>query len=405
MKRLKWISTFVIAISLFALPTAGKAESIEERISNQNQKIADLQEKGSEAQKQLKDIQKEVAQIEKDIQDVLSKKTEEEKQLNELNTKIADLEKTIEKREKKIQEQARDVQTTKTAGSFLDVVLSSSSLNEAVSKTMALNALVNANQNIMQVQIKDKEKLEKLQTEAEERLEAIQTKTEELDKKQDQLATAVLDQEVKINELSAQLSTEKSQKEAYEAQKTEAEQRRLEELAAMEVKKLEIEQALQEAQESEAALSNGDSSAVQEILEVKANPSGWASPLSYLSVTSWFGYRQNPFGSGIEFHNGIDFAGYSGMPVRASKAGTVVLAEYNATAGNVVILQHDDGYYSYYMHLSSFATSKGATVSAGQHLGGMGTTGSSTGVHLHFGVSTGFWSGYENPGPLLGFSS
>ncbi|MEX1551863.1 M23 family metallopeptidase [Enterococcus sp. C50] len=67
-----------------------------------------------------------------------------------------------------------------------------------------------------------------------------------------------------------------------------------------------------------------------------------------------------------------------------------------------MIIQHADGYYSYYMHLSSFSTTVGASVNAGTLLGGMGTTGNSTGVHLHFGISTSLWSNFVDPAPLLG---
>ena len=94
--------------------------------------------------------------------------------------------------------------------------------------------------------------------------------------------------------------------------------------------------------------------------------------------------------------------GSSGTPIFASKAGTVVQASYDPSAGNHVIIDHGDGYYTYYMHLSSFAVSAGQSVGQGTTVGGMGTTGNSTGVHLHFAIATGIWSGFMDPGPLLG---
>ncbi|MHC5374433.1 peptidoglycan DD-metalloendopeptidase family protein [Enterococcus sp. LJL120] len=128
------------------------------------------------------------------------------------------------------------------------------------------------------------------------------------------------------------------------------------------------------------------------------NPDGWVAPLTSLNITSPFGSRSNPFGGeSSEFHNGIDFSGYLNMPVMATREGQVVVAENNSSAGNVVIILHADGLYSYYMHLNSFAVKAGDTVSAGQTIGGMGTTGRSTGVHLHLGVSTALWSGYIDP--------
>lgn len=423
MKKFKTVSALAIAACLMTAPVLAGAESIEDRINEQNQKIAALEALGDQAQKKLDAIQAEVAQIEADIQQVMDEKLAEEKRLNELTSKIENLKETIKKRDELIQSQARDVQTTQTAGSFIDVVVNSSSISEAISKTLALNTLVSANQAIMEAQIKDKQDLEDLQSEAKKKLASIEKKTEELQVKQDELAAARLDQEVKINELSAELATEEEQKQAYIAEKEAAEKRRVEELAAMEVKKLEVAQALEEAKAAEAAnnsntgnqtnssssnssssSSNSSSSSTEQSAggSVTTSSSGWTRPLSSLSVTSPYGYRQNPVGPGTEFHQGVDFAGYSGMPVMAAKDGIVQMASYNGSAGNCVIIRHADGYYSYYMHLSSFAVSAGAAVTAGQTVGGMGTTGSSTGVHLHFGISTGYWTGYVNPAPLLG---
>ena len=135
-----------------------------------------------------------------------------------------------------------------------------------------------------------------------------------------------------------------------------------------------------------------------------ATSSGWASPLSIgLVVTIPFGPRQDPTGASGTQHDGIDFAGSAGTPIMASKGGTVVEAGFHWSAGNHVVIQHPDGYYSYYMHMvSAPSVGVGSSVSAGQVLGGMGTTGNSTGVHLHFGVSTALWSGFVNPASLLG---
>ena len=132
--------------------------------------------------------------------------------------------------------------------------------------------------------------------------------------------------------------------------------------------------------------------------------SGWGLPVSSVSVSSPYGWRANPWGNGpSEFHDGIDLVGASGTSIYASKAGSVATTGYDASAGNYVIINHGDGYYSYYLHLSSFAVSTGQSVGQGSLVGGMGTTGNSTGVHLHFGIATsGSWSGFVDPAPLLG---
>ncbi|ELB49171.1 hypothetical protein OKI_05303, partial [Enterococcus faecium EnGen0038] len=131
--------------------------------------------------------------------------------------------------------------------------------------------------------------------------------------------------------------------------------------------------------------------------------SGWGAPVANIIVTSPFGGRADPTGFSGSFHNGIDMGGTSSTPIMASRSGTVVQASFDGSAGNYIIIDHGDGYYSYYLHLSNYIATPGQSVSAGQTIGTMGTTGNSTGVHLHFGIATSSnWSGFVDPAPFLG---
>lgn len=137
----------------------------------------------------------------------------------------------------------------------------------------------------------------------------------------------------------------------------------------------------------------------------KVKESGFASPLTMtLNVSSGFGSREDPTGVSGTQHNGIDFTGTMGETILAARDGVVVEAAFGSGQGNCVILQHDNGYYSYYMHLTDISVQVGQTVTVGQQVGTMGTTGASTGVHLHFGLSTSLWSDYVDPTPFLGLS-
>lgn len=127
----------------------------------------------------------------------------------------------------------------------------------------------------------------------------------------------------------------------------------------------------------------------------------WYWPVAEVRISSPFGNRRNPFGGGVEFHRGVDLTGGSGTPVMAARHGEVVYTGYNASAGNHVIIRHDDQSYSYYLHLASINTAVASRVTTGDVIGGMGTTGSSTGVHLHFGISTALREGYVDPVPLI----
>lgn len=103
-------------------------------------------------------------------------------------------------------------------------------------------------------------------------------------------------------------------------------------------------------------------------------------------------------------HNGVDIGaltpGVSGDPIYAAASGTVTKANYSSSAGNWIWIYHGDGLYSVYMHCNSLNVSVGQEVTQGQVIASMGTTGNSTGVHLHFGVRKN--GAYVNPMPYLG---
>ena len=112
-------------------------------------------------------------------------------------------------------------------------------------------------------------------------------------------------------------------------------------------------------------------------------------------LTSHYGWRTHPIDGEKSFHTGTDYApkipGTTGVPIYATQAGVVRRARYHAAMGNYIYLQHtSDTYTSVYMHLASFTVQEGQTVLKGQQIGIMGTTGSSTGIHLHFMVATSY---------------
>jgi len=104
-------------------------------------------------------------------------------------------------------------------------------------------------------------------------------------------------------------------------------------------------------------------------------------------ITSGFGWRNDPFGSGRrEFHNGIDIAARMGTPIRASMAGRVSVAGWDNVMGNFVIITHARGYRTLYAHMSRIRVRQGDFVGSGERIGYVGSTGRSTGPHLHFTV-------------------
>ena len=124
--------------------------------------------------------------------------------------------------------------------------------------------------------------------------------------------------------------------------------------------------------------------------------SGWIKPLKSYTITSAFGMRKHPVLGYERMHEGVDMAAPEGTPIYAAKSGKVTTASYQkGGAGNYVSINHGDGFSSIYMHMTRYIVSAGQYVNAGQVIGYVGSTGISTGNHLHFGIA--YKGTYVNP--------
>ena len=128
--------------------------------------------------------------------------------------------------------------------------------------------------------------------------------------------------------------------------------------------------------------------------------SSWLVPCSYRMVSSPFGFRESPTTGASKYHQGVDLAAPAGTPIIASRGGTVTVAGYSNSAGYYVTINHGDGFSSIYMHMTNYVVSSGQKVNQGQTIGYVGSTGISTGNHLHFGIAQN--GAYVNPCNYVG---
>ena len=112
----------------------------------------------------------------------------------------------------------------------------------------------------------------------------------------------------------------------------------------------------------------------------------WAIPCSYIRFSSPFGYRTHPVHGDWRFHYGVDLAASSGTPIVATRSGIVSFAGYDWSSGYNVTINHQDGFSSKYLHMTHYIVSQGQHVEQGQVIGYVGSTGTSTGPHLHFSI-------------------
>lgn len=124
----------------------------------------------------------------------------------------------------------------------------------------------------------------------------------------------------------------------------------------------------------------------------------FATPVMPMVVTSEFGPRRSPGGIGSTNHKGIDFGCTGGVTkIHSVQEGIVVSAKYSGGLGNAVVIKHDEGFYTTYGHMSSLNTEADSYVKQGEFIGVCGSTGNSTGPHLHFEVNSVPWGGQVNP--------
>lgn len=117
---------------------------------------------------------------------------------------------------------------------------------------------------------------------------------------------------------------------------------------------------------------------------------GWPTESGW-TITSYYAWRINPISGQRELHDALDIAGTGyGSPIYAANNGTVVKASYTSINGNYVVINHNNGYYTYYGHMSRILVKEGQVVARGTEIGKVGSTGWATGPHVHFGI----WKGY-----------
>lgn len=194
---------------------------------------------------------------------------------------------------------------------------------------------------------------------------------EKLEATQDDVAQQIAEAEATYQK---QLAAEKAAAEKAAAEKAAAEK------AAQQ----------QKQQSSGSSASGSSSSSGSQSSQTTASASGFFWPIaSSHRVTSPFGWRTHPITGRRNLHGGIDIAAPNGTPIMASKAGVVVISQYGSSYGNYVVISHPDGTRTLYAHMSQRNVSAGDTVRQGQTVGLVGSTGSSTGNHLHFETWTG----------------
>ncbi len=270
--------------------------------------------------------------------------------------------------------------------SYLSYIFKAGSISEMLGRLDDILDIMKHDQDLEAEYVAAREFVEEVKAEYEEIQAQQEEKKEELLDEKEKLEKEIESAFIMIQELEDDL-------EAYTDAYYENQLLEVEVNAKIEEKRKELE----EWQRQQAALQQPQQKPTQGGNQTSTPPSvgtntggGYYWPAqSSTYITSCFGYRVHPIFGTTKYHAGVDIAANAGATISSAQAGTVGIAEYSSSYGYYVVVYHADGNSTLYAHMSSMAVSVGQSVSRGQTLGYVGSTGWSTGPHLHFEVRVG----------------
>lgn len=261
---------------------------------------------------------------------------------------------------------------------FVEILCSSKSIGEFLNNAEYISRISGYDRNMLVEFQKVVTNVENQEAELKKEYEELQTMQDDLITKQDSVNELIKNKQNEIQTLTSELGDTKNKLAQLEAAAAEAERKQKEAAAA--AKKAQ-EVAAAKKNTSSSGSSSGSAGAT-----VVSGKGIFTHPCPGGYISSGFGYRTQPIAGASTNHKGIDFAAATGTPIYAAASGTVISAGYAGNAGNLLVISHGNGLLTYYMHCNAIYVSAGQKVSRGQNVAAVGTTGNSTGPHLHFQV-------------------
>ena len=332
--------------------------------SNIQAMVKDLKGKKAEMSAYVTELDGQVEQIQENINGLNLRMEEKQKEIEQTEAELAAANAEADAQYSAMKERIRFMYETGDSV-YMEMLLKSESFGDMLNKADYIERLSHY----------DREKLEEYRAvirEVELTKELLDGQKEVLEetkkaaqKEQDNINTLISEKEKQIQAYSADIATKEQAVAEYDAEI--AEQNSI-------IKALEAQMA-------------AEKEALDEATRIHYNGGAFAWPApSYTRISDNYGWRMHPTLGVQKFHNGVDLAAPGGSPILAAYDGKVAAAGYSSSMGNYIMIDHGDGLYTIYMHASALYVSKGTTVKKGQKIAAVGSTGRSTGNHLHFGV-------------------
>ena len=393
-------AVMLLTLMLSLLPTPASAASSSEIRKQINalkeekeaikDKIEEVQGQYEENENEIVDLMERKSVIDQEVQLLNEQVDNINDQLKAFNLLIADKQDELDNAEERYQQLNDDnklrIRTMEEEGelSYWEVLFKANNFSDLLDRLNMVEEIAASDNRRLQELADAANNVVEAQQELEVEKEDMEKTKEELDSTQAELDAKVQESMDLLQELLSKGDELAALQEEYEAMEADF----LEQIAQKEVEYDAAKQAEWEAYmatyvppttEGGSGGSGGSGGT--------SGGGGWVRPCSYTSITSPFGYRESPTTGASTYHQGVDLDTGTGWSVVAARAGVVIAASYSSSAGYYVQIDHQDGFRSIYMHLSSIGASVGQIVSAGTYIGATGATGIATGDHLHFGIS------------------
>lgn len=393
----------VAAASLVFMPVSGHAGvlEIQKQIDQIAQQEKALQKAKEEADKKVSGINGQIKQEQRGIDDLQKEIDAQSKQKMALEQKIAETNLNLAETGKQREEAEERVASRKSllesrvrlmymngSVSYLDVLLSANSFSDFIDRFQNLRTIVGKDTEILQANERDKEAI--TQKEAEIKTQLAQVTDMHREKA---AIEATLQKNLKQKEVTIASLTKEGQKQENISEEEEA---ALEKLVK---DKQALYAKLAEEKRKEEAKKKGTAAASKPVYA--GGKLQWPLTING-TISSEFGYRVDPIKKVNKLHKGMDIAAPKGTPVLSADEGTVILASWVSGYGNAVVVDHNNGLVTWYGHMSAISVSEGDSVKRGGKVGEVGSTGDSTGNHLHFEVRKDNGDTPTNPRPYLG---
>lgn len=412
------LKKFAATVTLGALLIGGTSPTYAASLTEKQKKVQEQRQKNSSEQSKanssiqsreqaISKEQQEINKLDAELQDVINDVAQKKAEIRATEEKIKKLQAQIKKYEAKMKAQEdlmKDRMATmqKNGGSsvnWAEFIFGSKDFGDLITRMITAGTIQENDQQIFEEYEATKEKLAKAQADLKAERDSLVKQKEELEKRQKELDQKMKERAAKIKKLEAE-------KVKFESKLMSLQE--MEDTLKAQEKAIQAEIEAQRRAEEEARRAAAAAAAAKKQQGSSSNSGSSASTAPVASAPASGGMFQRPASgrlsqgwgpasgaNGYSFHNGLDIAGPVGTPIYAAQTGTVLRAGWGGAYGNHVMIAHvinGQVWTTVYAHMSSVSVSAGQRVSQGQNLGGMGSTGNSTGSHLHFEIHRGGYS-------------